>query len=90
MKNTPKSNSLNVNGLRNLNVVNVGNLKNTDEISFEPFSMYKGWVDVYYAGQRIAIINGFTAPLQWTAKNGSNVPNYIIDEIEGIVKRNLR
>ena len=35
------------------------------------------------------IINGLSAPLQWTAKNGSNIPVRIIEKIEKLVKRNL-
>jgi len=46
-------------------------------------------MDVIYKGQRIAIINGLSAPLQWTAKNGSNIPVRIIEKIEKLVKRNL-
>ena len=41
--------------------------------------------DVFYNGQRIAILNGLSSPLQWTAKNGSNIPNNIIDELENLV-----
>jgi hypothetical protein len=48
-------------------------------------SMYNGFTDVYYKGQRIAILNGLSSPLQWTAKNGSNIPVKVIDELETIV-----
>ena len=48
-------------------------------------SMYEGFTDVYYNGQRVAIINGLSSPLQWTAKNGSNIPNNVIDELECLV-----
>jgi len=49
-------------------------------------SMYDGFTDVMYQGNRIAILNGLSAPLQWTAKNGSNVPVNIIVKIEEAVK----
>jgi len=48
--------------------------------------MYDGFTDVMYQGNRIAILNGLSAPLQWTAKNGSNVPVNIIVKIEEAVK----
>lgn len=48
-------------------------------------SMYNGFFDVMYKGQRIAILNGLSAPLQWTAKNGSNVPVKVIEQLENIV-----
>ena len=48
-------------------------------------SMYLGFYDVMYKGQRIAILNGTSAPLQWTAKNGSNIPNKVIEQLEKMV-----
>jgi hypothetical protein len=48
-------------------------------------SMYAGFFDVMYKGQRIAILNGLSAPLQWTAKNGSNIPVKVIDQLEKMV-----
>jgi hypothetical protein len=48
-------------------------------------SMYKGFFDVMYKGQRIAILNGLSSPLQWTAKNGSNVPVKVIEQLENMV-----
>jgi len=50
-------------------------------------SMYNGFFDVYYKGQRIAILNGKSAPLQWTVKNGSNIPVKIIDKLEKMASR---
>jgi hypothetical protein len=50
-------------------------------------SMYHGFTDVFYKGQRIAILNGLSAPLQWTAKNGLNVPVKVIDQLEKMVIR---
>lgn len=48
-------------------------------------SMYKGFYDVMYKGQRIAILNGLSAPLQWTAKNGSSIPTKVINQLEKMV-----
>ena len=48
-------------------------------------SMYLGFYDVMYKGQRIAILNGTSAPLQWTAKNGSNIPTKVIEQLEKMV-----
>jgi hypothetical protein len=70
--------------------VNTTNFSDTNEIKFKKVqTMPNGFTDVYYKNQRIAIINGLSAPLQWTAKNGSNIPNRIIDKIENLVKKNL-
>jgi hypothetical protein len=48
---------------------------------------WQAMVDVYFEGQRIAIINGLSAPLQWTAKNGSNIAISVIEELEAMVVR---
>lgn len=48
-------------------------------------SMYDGFMDVFYKGQRIAILNGMSAPLQWTAPNGSNIPVKVINQLESMV-----
>ncbi len=53
-------------------------------------SMYEGFFDVMYKGQRIAILNGMSAPLQWTAKNGSNIPNSIIEKLEKMATRLIK
>jgi hypothetical protein len=50
-------------------------------------TMYNGFFDVFYKGQRIAILNGLSAPLQWTAKNGSNIPVKVINQLERMVVR---
>lgn len=72
------------------NLINVSNLSDTNEIKFKSVpTMPNGFTDVFYKNQRIAIINGLSSPLQWTAKNGSNIPNRIIDKIEKLVKRNI-
>lgn len=62
-------------------------LKNDDTFTFEVVpTMPNGFVDVIYKGERIAIINGLSAPLQWTAKIGYYIPNYVIDQLENIVR----
>ena len=53
-------------------------------------TMYDGFLDVYYKGQRIAILNGLSAPLQWTAPNGSNIPVKVIDQLEKMVVRLIK
>jgi hypothetical protein len=50
-------------------------------------TMHNGFFDVFYKGQRIAILNGMSAPLQWTAKNGSNIPVNVIEKLEKMVVR---
>ena len=69
--------------------VNTSALSDTNELKFKKVSTILNMVDVIYNGNRIAIINGFSAPLQWVAANGSNIPNKIIDKIEKIVVKNL-
>ena len=46
-----------------------------------------GTIDVMYKGSRIAILNGFSAPLQWTAPNGSNIPVKVIQQLENMVTK---
>jgi hypothetical protein len=72
-------------------LVNVNKLSDTNDIKYKQFKtpMATDWVDVYYKGQRIAIINGLVSPLQWTAKNGSNIPARIIRVLENYCRRNL-
>lgn len=53
-------------------------------------TMYEGFFDVMYKGNRIAILNGVSAPLQWTAKNGSNIPVKVIDQLEKMVVRLIK
>ena len=53
-------------------------------------SMYKGFFDVMYKGKRIAILNGLSSPLQWTAENGSNIPVKVIDQLEKMVIRMIK
>lgn len=71
-------------------LVNTTNFSDTNEIKFVKVpTMPNDFMDVMYKGQRIAIINGLTSPLQWTAKNGSNIPTKIIERIENLVIKNL-
>ena len=67
--------------------VNVSNLSDTNELKFKPQPFVrKGFTDVYYKNIRVAIINSALAPLQWTAPNGSNIPNRILDRIADLRK----
>jgi hypothetical protein len=76
--------------MRNL-LINTENLSDNNTFQFKKVpSMYEGFTDVFYKGQRIAIINGLSAPLQWTAKNGSNIPNDVIDQLEKIVSSRIK
>ena len=69
--------------------VNVLALSDTNELNFKKVATIANMIDVMYKGNRIAIINGFTSPLQWAAPNGSNIPNKIIDKVENLVINNL-
>ena len=61
-------------------------ISDNNTFSFVPVpSMYNGFFDVMYKGQRIAILNGLSSPLQWTAKNGSNIPVMVIQKLEKMV-----
>jgi hypothetical protein len=53
-------------------------------------TMYDGFTDVIYKGKRIAILNGLSAPLQWTGGNGLNVPVKVIDQLEKMVIRLIK
>jgi len=60
-------------------------LSDNNTFSFKPVpSMYNGFTDVYHKGQRIAILNGLSAPLQWTAKNGS-LSIKVVEQLEKMV-----
>jgi hypothetical protein len=78
-------NNINNNNMRNL-AINPELISDNNTFSFKNVpSMYNGFFDVYYKGQRIAILNGLSAPLQWTAKNGSNIPVKVIEQLENMV-----
>lgn len=73
--------------MKNLSI-NPELISDNNTFTFKPVpSMYDGFFDVYYKGQRIAILNGLSAPLEWTAKNGSNIPNNVIDQLENMVSK---
>ena len=76
--------------MKNL-AINPTLLSDTNTFSFKSVpSMYYGFFDVMYKGQRIAILNGLSAPLQWTAKNGSNIPVKVIDQLEKMAIRLIK
>lgn len=50
-------------------------------------TMYKGFHDVMYKGERIAIINGLSAPLQWAVKKGTIIPIKVQEQLERMVVR---
>lgn len=50
-------------------------------------SMYEGFTDVIYKGQRIAILNGLSSPLQWIASNELDIPVKVIDQLEKMVAK---
>ena len=71
--------------------INIQNLSDNNTFTFKKEkSIYDGFVSVYYKGQRIAILNGLSAPLQWTAKNGSNIPLKVIQQLEKMVIRLMK
>lgn len=68
--------------------VNPKFLKNNKTFTFVSVStMHEGFTDVYYKNSRIAIINGVSSPLQWVAKNGSNIPIKVIERLEKFVSK---
>lgn len=70
--------------------VNTANISDNNTFKFRSVpTMPAGFLDVMYKGQRIAIINGLSAPLEWVGANGINVPVKVINQLESIVKRNL-
>ena len=61
-------------------------VRDTTNFTFVPVNtMYVGFFDVLYNCNRIAILNGASSPLQWTAENGSNISYEVIDELEALV-----
>lgn len=69
--------------------VNVSNFSDSNDLKFKKNPLSNFTLDVIYKGQRIAIVNGLSAPLQWTAKNGSDIPLKIIEKLERKVVANL-
>lgn len=70
-----------------LSDTNVFKFRKTVQAEMINFPEMDNLIDVIYNGQRIAILNGLSAPLQWTAKNGSNIPINIIEKLEKMVIR---
>jgi hypothetical protein len=65
-------------------------VSDTNDFSFKMFkSEIVDQIDVFHKGQRIAILNGISAPLQWTAKNGS-VKLVIVEKLEKMVLRLIK
>jgi hypothetical protein len=76
--------------MKNL-MINPEFISDNNTFSFKKVpSMYDGFYDVMYKGQRIAILNGLSSPLQWTAKNGSGIPVKVIDQLEKMVVRLIK
>ena len=72
--------------------VNTAKFPSISGVTFTPEPLNpisEQFTSVYYEGQRIAIINGISSPLQWTAKNVSNVPLYIIEGLEAYCSNNV-
>ena len=81
---------LNIKVMRNL-AINPELVSDNNTFTFKNVpTMYNGFFDVYYKGQRIAILNGLSAPLQWTAKNGSNIPIKVVDQLEKMVVKMIK
>jgi hypothetical protein len=70
-----------------LSDTNTFKFRKTVETEMVNFPQMDFLIDVIYKGQRIAILNGLSSPLQWTAKNGSNIPVIIIEKLEKMVVR---
>lgn len=77
--------------MKNLESVKTNQIETIEGVTVKNFMpiLYKNWFDVYYNDQRIAIINGMVSPLQWTAKNGSDIPIQIISNIENYCSANI-
>ncbi len=52
-------------------------------------TMYNGFFDVFYKGQRVAILNGLSSPLQWVV-NGNRIPVSVVDKLEKMVIRLIK
>jgi len=65
-------------------------LSDTNDFSFKMFkSESVDQIDVFHKGQRIAILNGISAPFQWTAKNGT-VKLAVVEKLEKMVLRLIK
>ena len=75
--------------MRNL-PINKSLVSDTNNFSFKNVpTMYDGFMDVMYKGQRIAILNGLSAPLQWTM-NSTKVPVKVLNQLENMVIRLIK
>lgn len=75
--------------MRNL-PINKSLVSDTNNFSFKNVpTMYDGFMDVMYKGQRIAIINGISSPLQWTM-NSTKVPVKVLNQLENMVIRLIK
>lgn len=75
--------------MRNL-PINKSLVSDTNNFSFKNVpTMYEGFMDVMYKGQRIAIINGLSAPLQWTMSS-TKVPVKVLNQLENMVIRLIK
>ena len=66
--------------------INPAFISDNNTFKFIPVSTL-GTIDVMYEDSRIAILNGFSAPLQWTASNGSDIPTDVIEQLEKMVSK---
>lgn len=69
-------------------IINPAVISETKSDTFEFMSvptMNEGFTDVFYKGDRIAIINGLSSTLQWTCIKGIDVPYKVIKELEDLV-----
>ncbi|MNK78050.1 hypothetical protein D3C87_976680 [compost metagenome] len=73
--------------MKNL-AINPTLISDNNNFRFIPVStVHEGFFDVLYKGNRIAIINGKSAPLEWVAKNGSKIPVKVIEQLEKMCTR---
>lgn len=75
-------------------LVNTANLVEQYGVTYIPtiggsVHLVEQMTDVNFNGQRIAIINSVSGALQWTAKNGSNIPLDVIEYVEKQTTDNL-
>jgi len=72
-------------------IINPSLISDSNTFKFKPFkSESVDQIDVYYKNQRVAIINGISSPLQWTAKNESNIPVSVVEQLESLVVKLIK
>lgn len=75
--------------MKNL-AINKSLLSDTNTFRFKEVpTMYEGFYDVIYKGNRIAILNGLSAPLQWTMSS-TKVPVKVLNQLENMVIRLIK